>query len=333
MIPGPVSKVLSVIRRITGKQDDTENLMTLNGVLEFLYRDENMMWLYFKVDGCRPLLTFREPCRNSCIGPSKIFNGIVIPAGIKNIRELRHDGGKIDITEARVDPACYYNRRSYQHPRAEHLPPRFLERDPDGSLIFFQSDCDEDCGLPVGAEYIDLTNNEQREDVVLGSAPSGTSLSVGQFTSLSFPERRGTITVTNVDGCVIGKYHPSILTPVHEWFRLDWGCPGQRISYRGLREPLGLVYPTDMVPFSDQPLWRLALKAYEMLDATELTSGQTNGLARIMAQLSSVGVADAAASKRNLNVVLQPDSSMSALGTGRRFSGMASPNYQRRRIW
>jgi hypothetical protein len=328
MIPGPVSKVLKTIRRITGSTDDVENLATLNGVLEFLYRDENLMWLYFKETGCVSVRTFKEPCRN-CRGPSKFFQSVVIPAGVKNIRELTRDGQQIRITERRVDPTCYDERRVGRLLEAEHLPPRLLEKDPDGSIVYFQSDEQSDCGAMVGVEYVDLNNNTQREDVVLGTGASGTSLSVGQFISITLPERSGHITVTNVEGAALGKYHPSLMEPKHEWYRLEWGCPGELIGYRGLREPTGLTYPTDMVPFSDQTLWRLALKAYEFLDAMELTPGQSNGLARIFSQLAAVGVADAKSADQNFNITLLPDTSRAALGTGRRFSGQ-TPQLTRR---
>lgn len=320
MIPGPVSKVLDIIAQIRGGVDDrAKNLADLNGVLELLYRDEAMMWLYFKEEGCRPVGLFHEPCRN-CAGPPRSFMGVVMPPAVKNVTELRRDGEHIQITQERVDAECL-GYGAHRWPYAEQLPPRLLQRDPCGSrMVFFQSCESADNGKLVGVEYIDLNGNQQREDIELGNAPAGTSLSVGQFIAITFPERAGWLTVTSAEGQELGRYHPSILIPVHEWFRLNYGCVGEVISYRGLKEPTGLVYETDMVPFSDKPLWRLALKAYEFLDVMEMTAGQSNGLARIFSQLRSVGQADSNAKNHSFNTLLLPLTASSALGTGRRFS-------------
>lgn len=319
MIPGPVSKVIATVGRLTGEPDRVRSLATINGILQFLYRDENLLWLYFKAQGCRPVDSFEEQCRN-CVNTwnPKTFHGVVMPAGVHNIRELRRDGFDIEITEERVERNC--NQWEFR-PRAEHMPPRLLEKDPCGSrLVYFQSDCQEDCGKLIGVEYLDMNATPQREDVVLGTAPSGMSLSVGAFMNITFPERRGYIKVTTAEGQELGHYHPSILVPTHEWFRLSTACNGQLINYRGLKEPHELVNDTDMVPFSDEPLWKLALKAYQFMDAMDLTPGQTNALARIFAQLASVNVADLKADNMNFNLTLFPETSRSALATGRRFS-------------
>lgn len=330
MIPGQVCKVLKVVEEITGSSDERENLKKINEVLQLLYRDANLMWLYFKAEGCAPVRYFVEPCRNCNIyffNPTN-FYGVVIPAGVNNITELRRDGFPIEITEERVDAKCWWDP-SFM--RAEHLPPRLLEQDPCGSRqVFFQScggDCQSDIGKTVGVEYIDLQGGHQREDVELSTGPAGTSLSVGRFISITFPERQGVMKVTSSEGDVLGLYHPSILIPIHEWYRFNQACPGL-ISYRGLREPVDLVFPTDMVPFSDKPLWRLGIRASQFLDAMELTPGQSNGLARIYAQLAAVGVSDSDAHKKNFTTLLFPVTSKNALTTARVFSGQRGPNFQ-----
>jgi len=324
MIPGQVSKVLNVVSKISGSTDRSENLAKINEVLQLLYRDPNLMWLYFKAEGCAPVHYFQEPCRNCNVlffNPTS-FYGVVIPSGVNNITELRRDGFEIEITEERVNARCWWDP-SFM--RAEHLPPRLLERDPCGSRqVFFQScgdNCCDDQGKLVGVEYIDLKGGHQREDIELGISPAGTSLSVGRFISITFPERSGVMKVTSSEGAVLGLYHPSILIPIHEWYRFNQACPGSLISYRGLREPVDLVFDTDMVPFSDVPLWRLGIRAAQYIDTMELTPGQSNGLARIHAQLAAVGVSDSDAHKKNFNTLLFPVTSKNALTTARVFSG------------
>jgi hypothetical protein len=328
MIPGQVSKVLSVVSNITGSPDRQENLRKINEVLQLLYRDPNLMWLYFKAEGCAPVRHFVEPCRNCNLlffNPTN-FYGVVIPAGIHNITELRRDGYDIEITEERVNARCWWDPAFI---RAEHLPPRLLERDPCGSRqVFFQScgdNCAEDCGKLVGVEYLDLNGNHQREDIELSTSPAGTSVSVGRFISITFPERQGVMKVLSSEGTELGRYHPSILVPLHEWYRFNQACPGTLISYRGLREPVDLVFDTDMVPFSDSTLWRLGLRATQFMDSMELTPGQSNGLARIYAQLATVGVSDSDADKKNFNTLLFPVTSKNALTTARVFSGQRGP--------
>ena len=328
MTPAPLSKVLRIVSKVTGETDRSRLLDHINGTLEMLYRTEALMWLYFKEDGCRIMRVFTENCRNERTGPTR-FLGVVLPSGVKNIRELNTDGWQFEITEERVDAHCWPSFSSPTpgrgcHPKAEHLPPRLLENDipatDDSRVVTFRSTSKTDCGKCVGVRYVDLNNQEQREDIELGIGPVTTSVSVGEFLEIVFPERDGEIVVETADGAPLGKYHPSIMSPDHEWYRLSAGCDGMKVQFRGLKEPTPLVFDTDRVPFSDIPLWRLASKAYENIDTMELTATQNNGLARIYAQLAAVSAADIQSSSMNFNTRLFPETSKSALSTARMFS-------------
>lgn len=318
MNPAPLARVLKVVGVITGKSIRADLVELINGVLEMLYRDESLLWNYFKTDGCRNVTTFQEPCQNRA---PIAFKAVVMPANVINVRELRMDGVPFRITEERVDPTCWaYSRAPCDLP-AEHLPPRLLEADVplcnDSGQVTFRSDCTGDCGKLVGVRYLDRNNNEQREDIELSTARVGTSVSVTQFLEITFPEREGTITVETTDGFRLGSYHPSIFIPIHEWFRLTLGCSGSVMQYRGLSTLAPVVFDTDPVPFSDSYLWRLAIKAYENVDSMELTAGQNNGLARIYNQLAKVGVADLASENTNFNTVIPSNLCKSTMGTAR----------------
>jgi len=330
MTPAPLSKVIRVVAKATSKDpvaNRDEIVDLINGTLDMLYRTESLVWLYFKADGCAITETFTENCRN---GAFTCFTGVVMPAQLQNIRELRADAYKYEITAKRVatDFALgrdYLTGSDYPLVRgcelkAEHLPPRLLARDipsNDSRVVTFRSDSQEDCGKLIGVKYYDLNNREQRIDIVLGPGRVSTGTSVGEFVEIVFPERCGWITVETDNGTELGRYHPSILTPVHEWFRLQGTLPGRKIHYYGLREPMPLVFDTDLAPFSDNTLWRLALKAYEHVDTLELTAGQQQGLNRIYASLAAVTAADQRNDNMNFNTLLMPESGRTMLSTGR----------------
>ena len=323
MTPAPLSKVIRVVAKATSKDPvtDREQLVDLiNGTLELLYRTESLVWLYFKDDGCVITENFTENCRN---GPCTNFTGVVMPPQVHNVRELNTDGWQYEITQKRVNSGDY--RQSQNCPRkAEELPPRLLAHDipscGDSRVVTFRSDRQEDCGKLIGVRYYDLNNREQRVDMVLGPNRVATESSVGEFVEIVFPERCGWITVETDNGVELGRYHPSILTPVHQWFRLQATCTGIKTHYYGLKEPMPLVFDTDLVPFSDVPLWRLALKAFEHVDSMELTGAQQQGLARVYASLAAVTAADQRNDNMNFNTLLFPESGKAMLSTGRAMS-------------
>ena len=321
MNPAPLARVLKVVGIITGKSIRADLVEMVNGVLEMIYRDENLLWKYFKADGCRSVTTFYEPCQNRA---AVAFKAIVMPPNVINVRELTMDGVPFRITEERVDPTCWAYTRSKCDLPAEHMPPRLLEADiplcNDSGQVTFRSDCTADCGKLVGVRYLDRNGNEQREDIELSTSRTPTSVSVVQFLEITFPEREGTITVETVDGFRLGCYHPSIFIPLHEWFRLTLGCSGSVMQYRGLSTLAPVVFDTDPVPFSDSYLWRLAIKAYENVDSMELTPGQNNGLTRIYNQLGRVGVADLATENANFNTVIPSNLAKTTLGAARTLS-------------
>jgi hypothetical protein len=327
MNPGPLSKVLRVVRKITQETDRSRLVDLVNETLEMMYRDPNIMWNYFQTDGCTIIRPFVEPCRNSRSG-AQGFKAVVMPCGVKNVRELRVDGTPYKITEERVDPVCFPNGRMWTNrahnqcdPQAEHLPVRLLEADipacGDSGTVMFQSDCSEDCGLLVGTRYLDNNLTEQREDIELGPNRTGTSVSVNQFLEITFPERMGYLAVSTDNGFPLGKYHPSTLLPVHEWFRLAVGCVGQKVTYRGLKELTPVVFDTDPVPFTDTYLWELALKAREHSVSMELTRAQDAGLTRIFAQLARAGESDLSSHNDNNNQVVVSRSAKTMLSTSR----------------
>lgn len=334
MTPAPLSKVIKLVAGLKARQlprDRQEVVDLINGVLELLYRTPSLMNLYFQENGCSIAQRFTEPCRNNC-ATSTDFMGVVMPAMVRNIREIRGDFFAYELTAEKVYPMCaspVYGPGGFANiPKAEQLPLRLLERDiprcHDGRRVTFQSSDPEDCGEAVGVAYLDFNGREQREDLVLSpTSPVVTSYSVAEFLEIVFPDRRGWMSVSTEDGTPLGRYHPSVMVPQHEWFRLESACCGMKLQWRGLREPTPLVFDTDRAPFSDTPLWRLALKAYEFMDVMELTAAQSQGLQRIYIQLAAVSDADINAAKLNFTRVIEPSNTRAALGTGRAFSGQS----------
>ncbi len=334
MTPAPLSKVIRVVATATNynpERNRAQILELINGVMGMLYRTPAWRQNYCQAEQCTLVTTFTEYCRNPC--PAG-FLAVVIPPGISNIREIRVNDIMYQITEERVSVGCRgiypYNSRNGRYPRsiacepkAERLKPRLLERDIpncDNRVVSFRSDSDKDCGKSVGVRYINGNGDEVREDLILSTSPVSTSVSVIEFLEISFPERQGWMVVETAEGKPLGRYHPSIYSPVHEWFRLQSGCCGLKASFRGIQEPVPFLFDTDMVPFSDPPLWRAALKAYDHIDSMELDGAQNAGLARIYSFLNAVTTEDLSAKNMNFNTLLLPESGRQMLGTGRLFS-------------
>ena len=319
MTPAPLSKVIQVVARATSfhpERNRAQIVERINGVMGMLYRIPAFRVNNCKVDDCALTRTFTE----HCVGCApRSFTGVVMPSGVHNITELRCNDVMFDLTPSRVPGGCGGGRHC--PPRAERLTPRLLEADiPCGDsrvVTFLSTEIAADCDKPVGARYADMNGREAREDVVLGTSPSGTSTSVLAFLDISFPERRGWIEVGTQNGALLGRYHPSIYSPVHEWFRLEGvGC-GVKIGYRGTREPMPVVFDSDMVPFSDDAHWRLAIKAYDNLDVMELEPNQINGLNRILQSLAAVNAEDLAAKNLNFTSTLMPETAKRMFSTGR----------------
>lgn len=320
----PLSKVLKTVASITG-YDAVLNRGTLvekiNGVLSMLYRNEDTRLNYFQVEDCTLACFNTEHCQNEGL---KHFLGVVIPAGVRNIHELRVNDTMLEITAKRVPIRCAprYVARGCP-PAAEHLRPRLLEKDIPacGSRrVAFSSTSKQDEGCLVGVRYADLNGSEVREDIVLSPSPMSTSTSVAAFLEITFPERCGFIIVSSEEGDILGKYHPSIYEPVHEWFRLATGCAGMKVGYRALREPYPVVFDTDKVPFSDIVLWRMAIQCYNNLDSMELTNSQASQLNRLWVQLAEVSNQDLNSKNLNFTHRLMPDTSEAVMATGRYFS-------------
>lgn len=319
MTPAPLSKVIRVVATITRFDpvgNRTQVVELINGVMGMLYRHPAFRANNCRVDDCVMTQTFTEHCTGCA---PRAFTGAVMPAGVHNITELRADNMMFDITHARVPGGCSNGKRCL--PRAERLTPRLLESDipcRDGRIVtFLSTDLANDCGKPVGVRYADMNNREVREDVILGTSPVGTSRSVLAFLEISLPERNGWIQVETADGAQLGRYHPSIYSPVHEWFRLESSGCGLKLGYRGTREPLPVVFDTDMVPFSDSAHWRIALKAYETLDVLELEPNQINRLSQILQSLSAINTQDLEAKTLNFTENLLPETSRRVMATAR----------------
>ncbi len=167
---------------------------------------------------------------------------------------------------------------------------------------------------------MDMNDREQREDIILGPGVTTTSMSVRKFLEITFPQRKGWITVRTAQGAFLGRYHPAVYIPQHEWFRMQAGSPGMVVNYRAIREPLGLVFDSDMVPFSDDTLWRMAIKLHQNIDATELNGAQVNALNRMAGMVSAVSREDISAKHANYSSVLMPETAKNMLATGRLFS-------------
>jgi hypothetical protein len=323
MTPAPLSVVIEKVAEIS-KYHPVRNrdsvVKIINGVISMLFRTPALRYDYFKVDDCTVVCRFDEAClTNRC--PS--FLGVVMPPLVQNIREIRINDTKFEITKSRVAGPCYERIGRNCRPKAEHLTPRILERDipcTSNGQVSFRSDSDQDCGKIIGLRYVDKNGREERTDLVLSTAPVLTPTSVHKFLEITFPRRCGWMTVETADGDSLGRYHPSIYSPKHEWFRLQAGCIGTAVNYLGLREPYPLVFDTDMVPFSDDTLWTLAYPAYQNLGNMELTAGQVNALSRIYSQLNAVTTEDSAGKNLNFNKILLPESGRTMLSTGRLMS-------------
>jgi len=336
MTPAPFSKVLAMVAAIKGKAlpaDRQELADLVNGARQLLWRNEAFRLSYFKERGCAQTNGFGDYCRN-CSWTPRNFVGMVLPPNVMNPTELTADFCSFNITTEQVIQRCWpwYQWRTMrpngdERPRAERLPPRLLERDipacGDSRRVFFRSDSACDCGSLVGVRYTDLTGREMREDLVLSTAPVGTSLSVSEFLEITLPERQGWITVDTEDGQFLGRYHPSVYVPLHEWYKLEIWCPGIRIQWRAQKEPVPLVFDTDMVEFSDRPMWELAVQVLEMQSLSTLSPNEQQNLARIYEALGQVSNADMDAKKKSFNIAVTSGMSVAVSATARAFAGPA----------
>lgn len=317
-------KVMAQVTHFNVDRNRPQLLDTINGVISMLFRTPALRNLYFNVSECTTISQYHEKCNSRYMD----FMALVLPPNVSNVREIRVNNMFYEITDKRVPGVCQWKLvpgRNYDvcRPLAERLPKRLLEKDfpACGSrIVTFRSDSDDDCGKMVGVRYLNLNGDEVREDIALDVTARSTTQSVLEFLNITFPDRRGWMVVETAEGDFLGKYHPSIFVPSHNWFRLEIGCPGLKAEYRGITEPLTYVFDTDFVPFSDKVLWRLAYKAYEHLDSMELEPGQVNALARIYSQLSAVSDQEVSANLTNFNTRMLPEAGKALLSTGRLFA-------------
>lgn len=328
--------VLEEVARLMGKalpRDRAEVLSKINGARQLLWRNEAFRLSYFKQRGCSRADVFQRYCRNCSPLPTGSI-GIVLPPHVMNPTELMADFCSFNITSGQIIPQCWpwgqwRSMRGDERPRAERMPPRLLERDippvcGDSRRVTFRTDADCDCGKLIGVRYTDLNGREVREDITLSTVPSGTSVSVAEFLEITFPQRSGWIAVETEDGTPLGRYHPSVYVPLHEWFQLEIWCPSVNIQWRAQKEPTRLVFDTDMVEFSDVPMWELALKVLEYQARTNLTSTEQSNMARIYEALGRVSDADMDAKKKNFVTAVVPSASMASMATARAFAGPGS---------
>lgn len=331
-----LKRAVELVQKITGEFDKAKTVETINSIRAMLFRSEAHRLKYFRVDdGCLPVRIFLDRCRSCQI---RQFPGVVLPANVTHVTELRSEGFEIEITDSFVSSGCIAGITGYvgagwppstdgrQCPLAEVLPLRWLEADPPacGERIMFRSSQQEADCASVGVTYIDFNGDEQREDIPLTSAGSMTAYAVREFLEISFPPRNGHIEVSSeVSATKMGRYHPSIMAPRHKWLRLSVGVCAQVVTFRGYTEPYDLIDDTDLVEFGDLPTWRLAVKAYQFYDQAALTPEQERGLARILTQLAANNEADLRSENTPSVTPLIPVSARNGMRAARVFSNYA----------
>ncbi len=281
-----LSHILPFVRSLGSFGSDADVTAAINEIRELLWNDEAIRLRLFRVDDMPvPIWTPVQTCGRPC-GVS----AITLPCDVTMATEIRVNGEAAEITEMALadrDRSCL---------TAERMPKRLLERDPPGtSRIVFASSMEEpDCPL-IGVEYLDPEGNVQRESLELSRGQVATRTAVQRFIGITFPERRGTISVTRDDATFasLGAYQAPITVPEHEWFLVNTGCDpcGQCAEFRGYRMPIPVCNATDLIEFGDRPTWRLAWQLYQMFAKGSLTPDEERGLQRITAQLAAISEA------------------------------------------
>jgi hypothetical protein len=281
-----LSTILPFVRDLGSFSADADAIAAINEIRELLWNDEAIRLRLFRTDDMPvPLWTPAQTCGRPC-GVS----AITLPCDVTMATEIRVNGVAAEITEMALAD------RHRECLTAERMPKRLLERDPPGNsrIVFSSSEEEPDCPL-IGVEYLDPEGNVQRESLELSRGQVATRTAVQRFIGITFPERRGTISVSRDDitFASLGAYQPAVTVPEHVWFLLNAGCDpcGRCAEFRGYREPMPVCHLTDLIEFGDRPTWRLAWQLYQMFAKSALTPDEGRALERITAQLAAIGEA------------------------------------------
>jgi hypothetical protein len=315
---GQLGSILDYAASATGLDKEKQRKKLISKIEEaqaLLWSIEGARDVWFTRRGCLEVECFCEPCSNC----ANKWLGVVIPAEVAQVDALtwenriikldrRHgsgrsrpqgysssccgDGGagRIASSSSMVSDGSFYSDCGCF--AAEDMGENYwLERGIDcectGPVTFF-ADLGEDTGKLVGVDYTDEHHNRQREDIRLATEGVGTGWGVGDFHSISFPERCGYIYVHDARGREVGRYHPAVTEPRHRRYRIRGLEAGTRIEWEGVVEPQKLRFDTDWVSTTNPIVWKSALQILGLQYKEGQTQSENTAYVRLINVLAGV---------------------------------------------
>jgi hypothetical protein len=102
-----------------------------------------------------------------------------------------------------------------------------------------------------------------------------TSRNVVEVKSITLPERCGHVSACLIDGYVLDTYHPAVLVPQHPRIRLQGVRCGKVVKWRGIVEPLDVMFDTDLVEFASELDWQNTFMLLDLHFKTGKSNAET----------------------------------------------------------
>lgn len=277
MQPTSLAQVLQIAAKRYGKSVATDRpflVSKINQVRSAMFKNEAQRENLFRINGCECLQTFTDACGPGC---NETFQGITLPVGVEAVTHLEIGNFRIDVTARAMANG---GRCGCQKLMAEIEPVDAVLKSPVPigylSHIIFQVTSAQDNGLKAGVEYIDLSGQIIREDIVMNTGVVETSHPVRQFTAVTLPDRTGNVRIMTRDAYVLGDYPACIIAPKHRLIHIAGLRRAATVKWWGLKRPLPVIYDTDLVEWSDEVDWLNAFMWLE-LHFTEGKSAAQSG--------------------------------------------------------
>ena len=320
--PTRLSVILGYAESYYGKQVSTDREFLVGQINAFrgaAFKDQAMRDNLFKDEGCECVQVFEDVCGG---GRCESFTGITLPSGVEAVDHLEFRNARINITSM-VVPNGLVCRTGCGPLVAQIESVDALLKNPIprgyGNPIIFQPQDARDKGM-VGVEYVDTTGKIIREDVVLSGQGNATSRPAQGFTSITFPERCGSIRVMTIDGYSLGEYAQNIPSPKHRLIHLNGIARGALVKWWGTKRPLPVKYDSDLVEWDGEIDWKTAFSWMNLHLTESRTPAQTDAYRTASAYLAAGADAELRATQHSPARNLQPRS-VSSLGRRMRLLG------------
>jgi hypothetical protein len=311
MQPTSVAKAVEYAGRAFPGESREKLLRRINMVRQVMWLSPDKREMVFRDEG-------QERVQNNYdfanYGYRSCFTSITLPATVRVAEFIEINGRRIpiDSAEPRNTPAGIYmsgKHRPTASLKAVSVPlqndiPRY-NRGP----VVIQAVNASDNGKRAGIEYVTADGGIVREDILISaSGPETTQVPV-QVLKLTLPQRDGFIKVLTADGFELGHYHPSIIAPKHIRVHINGACCNQIVHWIGLREPIDVIFDSDVVEMSSEFSWQTAFTWIDLHLKTTRSKEESQAYAAIASFDAAASASDLKAELGSPGVCLRPTGS------------------------